>query len=217
MMKIKILFTIVFTLCVVNLAAAASSATGKDNGHEYVDLGLSVKWATCNVGANTPEEYGDYYAWGESRTKSIYDWSTYELCTQAESKTNSDPTYGIDYITGKYDAATMKWGKNWRLPTGTEMLELKDKCTWTWTTAKGVHGYKVTGPNGKSIFLPAAGFRADSRSINVGTDGYYWTSERGVSSLDNRAEGFYLYFASSDYIEIAARRVEGLSIRPVKK
>ena len=123
------------------------------NGHEYVDLGLSVKWATCNVGANKPEDYGDYFAWGETETKSSY-------------RENNSITYGKNYsdIGGRsrYDAARANWGGTWRLPTKAELEELENKCTWKWTTQNGVNGYKVTGPNSKSLFLPAANIRSGS-------------------------------------------------------
>jgi hypothetical protein len=133
--------------------------------HEYVDLGLSVKWATCNVGATKPEEYGDYFAWGETTPKDAYDWSTYKWCnggpsTQTKYCTNS--SYGtVDNKTTldlSDDAACANWGGSWRMPTRAEQDELRNNCTWTWTTQNGVNGYKVTGTNGNSIFLPAAGY-----------------------------------------------------------
>lgn len=115
---------------------------GKINDHEWVDLGLSVKWATCNVGANSPEDDGNYYAWGETSTKSSY-------------TDDNSVTYGKNFgdIGGdsQYDAATANWGGDWRLPTKSELEELVNKCTWTCTRTKGC---KVTGPNGNSIFLP---------------------------------------------------------------
>ena len=130
--------------------------------HEYVDLGLSVKWATCNVGASKPEEYGDYFAWGETQPKTIYDWSTYKWCygsktTLTKYCTNSD--YGtIDNktILNKLDdAAYVNRGGSWRMPTDAEWSELLEQCTWTWTTQNGNYAYKVTSKkNGNSIFLP---------------------------------------------------------------
>ena len=118
------------------------------DGHEYVDLGLSVKWATCNVGASKPEEYGDYFAWGETSTKEEY--------TEENSL-----TYGkkMSDIAGnaQYDAARANWGGSWRMPTEYEWQELIDKCKWEWGKVTGVKVNKVTGPNGNSIFLPAAG------------------------------------------------------------
>ena len=152
--------------------------------HEYVDLGLSVKWATCNVGATKPEEYGDYFAWGETQPKSNYDWSTYKYCNgsyKTLTKYNNSSSYGtVDNKTTldlSDDAARANWGGSWRMPTRAEQDELRNNCTWTWTTQNGVNGYKVTSKsNGNSIFLPAAGYRDDSSLNNAGSTGYYWSS-----------------------------------------
>ena len=178
----------------------------------YVDLGLSVKWATFNVGATSPEDYGDYFAWGETSTKETYD---YDNC----------PTDGLDILqlqargyidsegnlTAQYDAATANWGGSWRMPTKAEMQELIDKCNWKWTTQNGVEGYKVTGPNGNSIFLPAAGCRlGSSLSSYAGRYGFYWSSTPYESS---RAYGFDFY---SDLHEVDdLGRLNGQSVRPV--
>lgn len=119
------------------------SHDGDINGHGYVDLGLSVKWATCNIGANNPEEYGGYYAWGETKTKELY-------------TDENSVTYGkhIGDISGnaKYDAATANWGGSWRIPTYEEVNEIMYMCTWEWTDLNGIKGYKVTGWNGNHIF-----------------------------------------------------------------
>lgn len=145
-----------------------------------VDLGLSVKWATCNVGASNPEDYGDYYAWGETTTKSDYSLETYKWCkgtynTMTKYCTNSD--YGtVDNrttLTSSDDVASVKWGSKWRMPTKEEMKELAEDCTWTWTTQNGVNGMKVTGPNGNSIFLPAASY---SHGTGPGRGGFYWSA-----------------------------------------
>ncbi|MBO7201234.1 MAG: hypothetical protein J6V54_07570 [Bacteroidales bacterium] len=142
------------------------NAQNKIKGHEYVDLGLSVKWATCNVGASQPHHYGNYYAWGETSTKSEY---TEEKCRTFKNMSD---------ISGNssYDAACANWGGSWRMPTKQEMEELKYKCTWKKTTQSGVEGFRVTGPNGNSIFLPAAGYCNRSSRYDVGEDGYYWSS-----------------------------------------
>ena len=183
------------------------------NGREYVDLGLSVKWATCNVGANTPEEYGDYFAWGETTIKSNYTSST---C----------PTYGLSYselksqgyidsegnLTSQYDAATANWGGDWRMPTEAEQEELLNNCTWTWTTQNGVNGYKVEGPNGNSIFLPAAGYLDGSSLSYAGSGGGYWSSAPNESN-GNGACG--LYFYSDDRILLYNYRYYGHSVRSI--
>ena len=138
------------------------------NGHEYVDLGLSVKWATCNIGASKPEDYGDYFAWGEDETKSTY-------------TDDNSATYGRTNYTFR-DAAKKKWGGTWRMPTANEFQELIDNCTWTWTTQGGHNGHKVTSKkNGNSIFLPAAGGRGGSSLASAGAYGYCWSSSPGAS------------------------------------
>ena len=193
------------------------------NGHEYVDLGLSVKWATMNVGASSPEEYGDYFAWGEVEPKETYSWSTYKWCngsydTQTKYCTNSD--YGIidnkTVLDASDDAATANWGGAWRMPTKEEQDELRTECTWTWTTENGVNGYRVTsnkeGYTDKSIFLPAAGYRGGSSLNDAGSDGYYWSSSLSTDYPNFAYElDFYSdYVDWNDYI-----RYYGQSVRPV--
>ena len=187
--------------------------------HEYVDLGLSVKWATCNVGATKPEEYGDYFAWGETEPKDYYDWSTYKWCngsydTQTKYCTNS--SYGtVDNKTvldKEDDAAAVNWGGNWRMPTDAEMTELRNNCTWTWTTQNGVKGYQVTGPNGNSIFLPAAGCRRGSSLDDAGSYGVFWSS----SLLSGNPHiACALYFNSDSVNWYRNGRRYGPSVRPV--
>ena len=184
-----------------------------NNGHDYVDLGLSVKWATCNVGAETPEEYGDYYAWGETTTKADYSLSncpTYGLSiSELKSQGYID---GEGNLTPQHDAATANWGGDWRMPTGAEQEELFN-CTWNWTTQNGVKGYKVTGPNGNSIFLPAAGYRDGSSLGLAGSRGSYWRSAPGMFYNDNYACS--LHFNSSNHYMGNHYRYDGLSVRPV--
>ena len=189
--------------------------------YEYVDLGLSVKWATCNVGATKPEEYGDYFAWGETDPKSIYDWSTYKWCNgsyDTQTKYNTNSIHGtVDNKTtleAADDAARANWGGSWRMPTTEEQQELIDNCTWTWTTQNGVNGYKVTSKsNGKSIFLPAAGNRYASSLRNAGSGGYYWSSSLDTNSLSNY-NAYVLYFYS-DLGRLYYHRYYGHSVRPV--
>lgn len=170
---------------------------------EYVDLGLSVKWATCNVGASKPEEYGNYYAWGETTTKSSY--------TESNSKTYGK-SMGDIKGNSSYDAARANWGGTWRMPTKAEMQELIDKCNWKWTTQNGVEGYKVTGPNGNSIFLPAAGYRYGSSLSYAGSGGGCWCSTP-YEYNDNLA--FDLSFDSDDHGMSDCFRYFGRSVRPV--
>ncbi|MBQ7945142.1 MAG: InlB B-repeat-containing protein [Bacteroidales bacterium] len=170
----------------ITLYAQWALATGSENGHEWVDLGLSsgLKWATCNVGATAPEGYGDYFAWGETNPKDNYNWSTYKYCKgsyDTMTKYCTQSSYGtVDNKTTlelSDDAARANWGGAWRMPTEAEQDELRNNCTWTWTTQNGVNGYKVISKtNGNSIFLPAAGDRSGTSVRNVGSNGYYWSS-----------------------------------------
>lgn len=177
--------------------------TGTINGHEYVDIGLSIKWATCNVGASQPSDYGSYYfAWGETSLKPQY-------------KKSNSATYKktIDDISENllYDAAHVNWGSTWRLPTKAEIIELIEKCTRKWTTINGYNGYLVTGPNGKSIFLPAAGWREGTSLHDVGERGFYWSS-----TPNEQVESAYsLYFNDDSFCGYWAIRYYGHTIRPV--
>ena len=181
--------------------------TGAINGHEYVDLGLpsGLKWATCNVGAFSPEDYGNYYAWGEIVTKGQY--------KEGNCETNNQK---IDDISGnpQYDIAHLKWKGSWRMPTREELQELEYQCNWKWVTNKKdwrKGGYIVTGPNGKSIYLPAAGWRDWADLISTGKGGGYWSS-----SPDGNTESYYLYFRN-DYIDGIKTNTRGIgyTIRPV--
>ena len=158
------------------------------DGHEYVDLGLpsGTLWATCNVGASKPEEYGDYFAWGETTTKLTYDYTNhkwYDGSTGTPTKycTNSifGPVDNKNVLDKSDDAASVNWGGSWRMPTMTELAELQntDNCTWSWTTINGVNGYEVVSKkNGNSIFLPATGYHTSSSIFHVGEIGIYWSS-----------------------------------------
>lgn len=173
------------------------------DGHDCVDLGLSVRWATCNVGAYSPEDYGNYFAWGEIETKSTY-------------TINNSVTYKkqMKDFTGnpQYDVVRAKWGSKWRIPTKKEMEELEEDCTWIWTTQNGVKGMKVTGPNGNSIFFPAAGRRTGTLLSNAGELGRYWSSTPYESSTQS---AYSLNFGSSDHLVSWSLRDGGFSVRPV--
>lgn len=174
------------------------------SGHGYVDLGLSVKWATCNVGAFSPSDYGDYFAWGETSTKSAY--------TEENSKTYGK-TMGDIAGSSSYDAARANWGGSWRLPTSAELEELKERCTWSWTTENGHKGYRVQGPNGKSIFLPAAGWRYGTSLYNAGGYGHCWSSTPDEDS----GRAYSLGFSSGGRSAYWDRRYLGRSVRPVSE
>ena len=193
------------------------------NGHEFVDLGLpsGLLWATCNIGANSPEEYGNYYAWGNTEPASKY---TENNCYTNYSGLDSDFDHWRlsdagyidenDILTPQYDAATANWGAGWRMHTRQEQEELCDNCTWEWTTLNGINGYKVTGPNGNSIFLPAAGYRWHDELKEGGTNGYYWgSSYRPV----NYAYIIDIYNGHYEPDYKLVPRYYGLSVRPVIK
>ena len=191
------------------------SETPTINGHEYVDLGLpsGLLWATCNVGAETPEAYGNYYAWGETTTKSEYTEetsATYELSySQLQTQGYIDSEGNLN---PQYDAAAANWGGDWRMPTYDELNELRTQCTWTWTTKNGVNGYNVEGPNGNSIFFPAAGIRDGSSLSYAGSGAYYWSSSPHESYSIN---AYDLYFTSYDHYLYSNGRFYGQSVRPV--
>ncbi|MBQ2122569.1 MAG: hypothetical protein II200_01090 [Bacteroidaceae bacterium] len=188
--------------------------------YEWVDLGLSVKWATCNVGASSPEEYGNYYAWGETETKDYYSNETMTFRLNISELKSRGYIDSEGNLTSSYDAATANWGKEWRMPTRDEVKELIEKGIWTWQYLNGVKGYKVTGPSGNSIFLPPAGYRGWDWSEDVGSDGGYWSST--ASEIKNvygeiSHDGSLLSFGD-DYYHISSHfRYYGRSVRPVLK
>ena len=204
----------------ISMVSLAQGNTNQENGYEYVDLGLSVKWATCNVGASTPEEYGDYFAWGERQPKSTYSWSTYKWCYgnyKSQNKYCTKSEYGtVDNKTvleAADDAATAKWGGSWCMPTDAELTELRTECTWTRTTKNGVNGYKVTSKsNGNSIFLPAAGYRSGIRLYGAGSSGSYWSSSLNTGNPNN---AYHLDFGKSSVDWLYRNRDHGQSVRPV--
>ena len=180
----------------------SSSTSNTENGHQYVDLGLSVKWATCNVGTTKPEGYGDYFAWGETCSKSYYNGSSYTYY--------DNPTT----LPLSADAARVNWGGKWRMPTMHELEELRSKCTWTWTTQNGVNGYKVTSnSNGNYIFLPAAGYRDLGSLYGDGDYGHYWSSS--AYGADYSTTALYLYFYSTWKDRKNDYKAAGRSVRPV--
>ena len=170
---------------------------GTISDHDYVDLGLSVKWATCNVGANSPHEYGDYFAWSEVETKNYYSKNNY-----------------IETDTIYDDVASREWGKTWRTPTYSECMELVNKCRWEWTTENGVNGYKVTGLIGTSIFLPAPGDYDGEIKYHEGNDGYYWSSTPH-ETISNHAYG--ISFKRTRHRVTSYSKYLGKSVRPVTK
>ncbi len=191
-----------------------------------VDLGLSVKWASCNLGASSPEEYGNYYAWAETkpRTGSSWDykWNTTPYYLSGSGNYNDDVKWrkytgkdGKTVLDASDDAATVALGSPWRIPTFDEIKELYNKCKWTWTSMNGNNGFQVTGPNGNSIFLPAAGYRNGSGLYYAGAYGSYWSSSLYTGSPYS---AYSLYFSSSsrDWYYFSGYRCNGRSVRPVR-
>ena len=193
--------------------------------HEWVDLGLpsGTLWATCNVGANSPEEYGDYFAWGETEEKDVYNWSTYKWCNGSYStltKYCTNSSYGYNgFVDNKTeldpedDAAYVNWGPSWRIPTTEQQRELYEKCSSVWTTQNGVNGRLFTGPNGNTLFLPAAGDRWGESLGDVGSYGYYWS--RTLYSYDPYV-AYDLYVDSGCVLWGNYSRYNGFTVRAVR-
>ena len=183
-----------------------------DSSYEAVDLGLSVKWASCNVGAKSPEDYGDYFAWGETKTKSSYTQSNNVTYGLSERRLQSQGIIFDINLTAAYDVATVNWGSPWRMPTLDEIKELKKNCSCSWTSVNGVNGYKVTGPNGNFIFFPAAGYRYGTEVYSRGLDGFYWSATLD-SNIGDYA--YYLNFCGGGWDWINYYRYSGYPVRPV--
>ena len=198
-----------------------------EDNHEYVDLGLpsGTLWATCNVGASSPEEYGDHFAWGETSPKDYYDSSTYKWCYYDNNgywqltkyDYSSFPTIegdGKTELDPEDDAAYVNWNPYWRMPTSDQIEELVNCCSWQWTQRNGVNGQLGTGQNGNTIFLPAAGYRWRESLSNVGSVGRYWS--RSLCSYDT-ADAYLLNFYSFNvYNCFNFNRFNGFAIRAVR-
>ena len=195
------------------------------NNHEYVDLGLpsGTLWATCNIGASKPEEYGDYFAWGETAPKEVYSWETYKWCNGSN---NTMTKYCINSSCGTVDnktelefeddAAYANWGPSWRMPSTEQCQELCESCTWQQTTRNGVNGQLVTGPNGQSMFLPAAGERYNNNIGDLGSYGQFW-SRTLYNDIIHSYSAFYLFFYLDDHKGYyGTERYIGFPVRPVR-
>ena len=245
MKKILLLIAITLPLFFISCNDDKDEPLAPDK-HDCVDLGLpsGTLWATCNVGADSPEEYGDYFCWGETEPKDVYQWYNYKWAHWVYD-TISDHYYRVvEEVWYKYsfeswtengtldgdhkteldpedDAAYVNWGSNWRMPTLEQLQELKEKCTWEWTVQNGVKGYLVTGRNGNSIFLPAAG----GRSYDLYYDGkfaYYWSRSLcspGKLKIEDAGQrhAYILFFNSFGEQEIWYNsRYEGNTVRAVR-
>ena len=191
-----------------------SGDTGQTDAGKMVavDLGLSVKWATCNVGANKPSEYGSYFAWGEVQPKTSYTEDNYKWLRKnyvhLYDFTKYNGTDGLEVLLKEDDAATVNWGDKWRMPTYEEWGELEQKCICEMAFNQGVKGWEVTGPSGKSLFFPAAGYYWETSIYEIGNVAEYWSSTRAGSYAYRYAFGSLLTLSSSS-------RYLGLPIRPV--
>ena len=192
--------------------------------HSYVDLGLSVRWATCNVGAVEETDFGDYFAWGETQPKDQYTWTTYQYANDGTATTLQK--YGVVGATGvvdnKYnldpedDAATVNWGNPWRMPTDDEISELINNCTWTRTSRNGIEGFSVKSKsNDNTIFLPAGGYRTSSSLQHENVMGNYYSSTLYMNGDHKSQMGCELNFnATSSFLAGIGRHV-GCLVRPV--
>jgi len=200
-------------------------SSGPQDEHDWVDLGLpsGTLWATRNIGANSPEDYGDYFAWGETAPKDYYEWITYKWCNgsyDTMTKYWTDSNYGYNgFVDNKTeldpedDAAYVNWGPSWRMPSKEQQDELRINCTWTWTTRNGVNGRLVTGTNGYTIFLPAASEWSGESPDYVGTEGVCWS--RTLYS-DSPEDAYYLFFTSERVGWHEFSRKHGTTVRAVR-
>ena len=224
---------VAFTACEKQLIDDDGEVTTPNDVYEYVDLGLpsGLKWATCNVGAESPEDYGDYFAWGEVEPKEYYDWSTYKYCegtSNTLTKYNHSENYGVvdnkEILDLEDDDARVNWGGSWRTPSHDEWYELRDYCTIEFVTINGIKGIKCTskieGYTDRSIFLPATGYM--NKDSHLGIDGTNSFNEYGEyltnTNYNNHQAGLYFSMQSSedDCFRIVGLRYQlGCTVRPV--
>ena len=237
-------FTSILLLTIISLLSACEKDLSPDcpnTSHMHaIDLGLSVRWACCNVGASVPEDFGSYFAWGETTTKEIYNWDTYKYAQDSHDKLTkycTDNRFGeTDHQTtlvASDDAARVQLGNNWRMPTLNEMKELVERCTWKETTLNGVKGYIVKGPNKNQIFIPFAEYIYGKDVVHKDLS-CYWTNEVGTPchtaqflyrgkgayypENTDQEESAFLFFKGKETKEISTiNRSIGLPIRAVTK
>ena len=206
MLNVKSLSMFLVLLFFMFVPCMSQAQSGFVNGHEFVDLGLpsGTKWATCNIGAESPGDFGNYYAWGERRTKKIFDIDTYSIFyRKIDNSISGDRSH---------DVARRKWGATWRLPTKSDFEELDSLCTWTWGARNGTDGYIVTATNGNSIFLPAAGGCVKDSICGERKEGYYWSAT--PNTVDANLS-YFLFFNRSYAIIYDYFRIVGMTVRPV--
>ena len=212
---------------IATLANSNYNGGGNTTPDGYVDLGLpsGLLWATCNLGATSPEQYGDYYAWGETATKSTYNWSTYKYCNGSSAtmtKYCNNSSYGNNGFTDNRttleamdDVAAQKLGNGARMPTADEWRELINNTTAEWTTMNGVNGRKFTAANGKSLFLPAAGDRWGGELNGAGESGHYWSSSLYAANPSYAWD--FIFFSCGGCQGVSSDdRYYGFSVRAVR-
>lgn len=217
------------TLTVQSKSTQKTKTTKKKLTHPTVDLGLpsGLLWATCNVGAENEKAYGDFFAWGETGTKNVYDWTSYKLCrgtldsiSQYCTDMNTGDVDNLTILTEKDDVATLQWGEQWRMPNIEDVKELIDGCDWTWT--KNYKRSKLAGSigtsktNGKTIFFPATGFYSDENKSAEGRYGLYWTASLYATDLATDCNSAYILKCGADNVSwLPDIRFFGEAVRPV--
>ena len=209
----SILLSEVDNLTVYDSTEKEQETSIKINGYDFVDLGLpsGLLWATCNVGADSPEDIGNYYSWGETDTKSKYAWSTYKWCRGSSNSITKYDELNCE-LRSEDDVAAVIWGGTWRMPTKKEVDELSLNCRWQATTQNGTKGILIVGKNNRSIFLPFSGWYSGSSSKNVGKSGGIWSKTNGWSVIHNAVS---LVFDSSSHKSGHSDRSQGFPVRPV--
>lgn len=206
--------------------SGGNNGGGVVNGHSFIDLGLpsGTLWATCNVGADTPEDYGDYFSWGELSNKESYNWNTYSYSNgngNQLTKYCSDSHYGYNGFTDTLsilqeadDVAKEIWGNGWQMPSQQEWYELMSYCSHCWTNQNNVNGILFTSPNGGSLFFPSAGYYFENEVVNAEAVGYYWSNSINIGApMYSRG----INFSSNDYVVGSMWRCYGIPVRPVRK
>ncbi len=227
MKKLFLLSVIAATFSVAGYSQSLNSHANANNvpakvTHDYVDLGLpsGTLWATMNIGATAPEDYGDYFAWGEIEPKESYNWTTYKWCNgswDSMIKYGVKSSFGVvdnkTVLDPEDDAATMNWGSEWCMPTKEQQDELRNNCTREWTTINGVKGCLLTSNiNEATLFLPAAGYIWNSTVSSGGSSGFYWSRNLKTTGAGSHS----LFFASNSMSITDYSRGYGQSVRAVR-
>lgn len=218
MRKLSVLCLLLFA-SLMRVCAQDADSIRNISTAQMVDLGLSVNWAGYNIGASAPEQTGNYYSWGELETKTAFYRSRYAHCKDRVAQ-----HIGDCISAGEHDVARKEWGGTWRMPTAAELEELRDSCQWSWTVHNGMDGCVVTGPNGNSIFLPAAGIFWGDELQSKGKEGWYWTGTLSDTDSECAKIAFFEfsqytpeYLAVMDIVDplTEAKRIGGQTVRAV--